>query len=162
MSISEIRLSPLKMVFDNLKHRGFAVEKVADSEISTEINDFPTPFQFSTMYNEELNSLMVSCHIRHTIPQEKYTSVIELLSRLNTSIWMGHYELAPEDDLVGYRYTLNLAGVKYPTDEQVDSMIDAAIVECVRIYPALKFILVDGKSASEAAVAAMMETVGEA
>jgi hypothetical protein len=161
-TFSEIRLSPLMLASQYLKSRGWQVEKVADTEISTEINQFFTPFHLCMMWHEEQQSLMVSCHIRQDITDKTHLAVVELLANLNSTIWMGHYEMAPEDGLVGYRYTLNLADVKYPTDAQLESMIDTAIAECVRIYPALQYILVEGKTAKEAALAAMMDTVGEA
>ena len=162
MSYSEIRLSPLMMAYKYLKTRGWDAEKVADSEISTEITDFFTPFHLCMMWQEDQQSLMVCCNIRHNIPEKNRSCVQDLLSSLNARIWMGHFEIAPEDDLVGYRYTLNLAGVDYPTSEQIESMVDIATSECVRIFPALQYILIDGKTATEAALAAMMETVGEA
>lgn len=159
---TNIHLSPLMLAFQYLKRRGWSVEKVGESEISTEINELFAPFHLCVMWNQEFQSLMVSCNIREEVSSEARQAVIDLLSNLNSTIWMGHYEIAPEDGFVGHRYTLNLAGVDYPSEAQLESMIDTAIAECVRIYPALQYITVEGKTAQEAAVAAMMDTVGEA
>jgi hypothetical protein len=41
-------------------------------------------------------------------------------------------------------------------------MVDIAITECERFFPAFQFLLWGGKSATEALQAAMLETVGEA
>lgn len=159
---ANIHLSPLMLAFQYLKRRGWSVEKVGDFEISTEINDLFAPFHLCMMWNQDHQSLMISCHIRQKLTDKTQQAVIDLLANLNSTIWMGHYELAPEDGLVGYRYTLNLTGVDYPSEGQLESMIDTAVAECVRIYPALQYIVVEGKTAKEASVAAMMDTVGEA
>ena len=42
------------------------------------------------------------------------------------------------------------------------NLIEVAISECERFYPAFQFVLWGGKSAEEAIAAAMLETQGEA
>jgi len=41
-------------------------------------------------------------------------------------------------------------------------LIEIAITECERFYPAFQFVIWGGKSPAEAIAAAMLETVGEA
>ena len=46
--------------------------------------------------------------------------------------------------------------------EQLEDLVDIAISECERFYPAFNFLLWGGKTPDEALEAAMLETVGEA
>jgi hypothetical protein len=46
--------------------------------------------------------------------------------------------------------------------EQADALIDSAMGELDRFYPVFQFVLWGGKSPSEAILAAMVETQGEA
>jgi hypothetical protein len=48
------------------------------------------------------------------------------------------------------------------TETQVRDLLDIAIAECERFYPAFQYVLWAGKSAEEALDAAMIEPVGEA
>ena len=57
----------------------------------------------------------------------------------------------------------------YPDDpelrhrvEQLEDLVDAAVGECERFYPALQMVVWGGRSVDEALSAALMETVGEA
>jgi hypothetical protein len=46
--------------------------------------------------------------------------------------------------------------------EQVEDLVDIALSECERFYPAFQFVIWGGKTASEAVSAAILDTVGEA
>ena len=45
---------------------------------------------------------------------------------------------------------------------QVEDIVDAAISECERFYPAFQFVVWGGKAPGEALTAAMIDPVGEA
>ena len=46
--------------------------------------------------------------------------------------------------------------------ESLEDMVDIAITECERFYPAFQFVLWGGKTPQDALTAAMLECVGEA
>jgi hypothetical protein len=48
------------------------------------------------------------------------------------------------------------------TVEQLEDLMEAALCECERYYPAFQFVIWGGKKPEEAMQAAMLETVGEA
>jgi hypothetical protein len=61
-----------------------------------------------------------------------------------------------------FRHTTLLRGAQAASQEQLEDLVDIALTECERFYPAFQFILWGGKSASEAVSAAILDTVGEA
>jgi hypothetical protein len=46
--------------------------------------------------------------------------------------------------------------------EQLEDLVDIAITECERFYPAFQFVVWGGKSPKEGIGAAMLDTAGEA
>ena len=54
------------------------------------------------------------------------------------------------------------AGAAAASAESLEDMVDIAITECERFYPAFQFVLWGGKSPADALQAAMLECVGEA
>ena len=46
--------------------------------------------------------------------------------------------------------------------ELLEDLVDIAVTECERFYPAFQFVIWGGKSPVEAMTAAMLETEGEA
>ncbi|MBX6322880.1 MAG: hypothetical protein IRY94_13705, partial [Rhodospirillaceae bacterium] len=55
-----------------------------------------------------------------------------------------------------------LRGSGGATVEQLEDLVDIALNECERFYPAFQFVLWGGRSPEEAVQAAILETVGEA
>ena len=64
--------------------------------------------------------------------------------------------------MVLYRHTVLLRGLRGASVEQLEDLVDAAVNECERFYPALQMVVWGGRSVDEALSAALMETVGEA
>jgi len=46
--------------------------------------------------------------------------------------------------------------------EQLEDLVDIALMECERFYPALQFVVWAGRTPKDAMASAMMETAGEA
>ena len=46
--------------------------------------------------------------------------------------------------------------------EQMEDLVEIALMECERYYPAFQFVIRGGKTASEAVTAAILDTMGEA
>jgi hypothetical protein len=55
-----------------------------------------------------------------------------------------------------------LRGQRGATVEQLEDLLDVAIQECERHYPAFQFVIWGGRTPEEAMQAAMLEPMGEA
>ena len=86
----------------------------------------------------------------------------ELLALVNDKVWIGHFTIWQEEKALVYRHVLPLRGSDGPTVEQSEDLVNHAIMECDRFYPAVHYVLWGGKTPSEAVDAAMFETQGEA
>ncbi len=61
-----------------------------------------------------------------------------------------------------FRQTILLRGIRCASVEQIEDLVEIALNECERFYPAFQFVLWGGKEPQEAILAAMLETEGEA
>jgi hypothetical protein len=109
-----------------------------------------------------LECLIFSSIIDLKIPPAKFDDVAGLLSLMNPRIWLGHFELMPQDEVLNFRYNLLLRGNPGATLEQIEDIVTTAVEESDRLYPALQFVLWGDKSPEEAILASMLDTVGEA
>lgn len=91
-------------------------------------------------------------------------ALYELLGLVNEQLWIGHFELWSSDGALLFRHALLLDGVEDNglSLPQAHALIDAAIEECERYYPAFQFVLWGGKTPRDALAAALTETEGEA
>src|SRR6204780_2396851 len=79
----------------------------------------------------------------------------------------GLYELRdlgiePLDGMPVYPNSVLLRRAPGASAESLEDMVDIAITECERFFPAFQFVLWGGKSATDALDAAMPDCVGEA
>ena len=49
-----------------------------------------------------------------------------------------------------------------PTVEQMDDIVETAITDCDRYYPAFQYVIWGERTAAEAVAVAMVDTIGEA
>src|SRR5690606_7723712 len=85
----------------------------------------------------------------------------ELVSIINQRLWMGHFEVWDDGEIV-FRHAMTLMTGEQPSLAQAAGMIDVAVEAADRFYPAFDFMVRGARSAAEAMAACMFETVGEA
>jgi hypothetical protein len=96
------------------------------------------------------------------VPESRRAAIAELLAIANEKLWIGHFALWAEEGLPMFRYSLLLGSDLNLGIDRLESLIDVAISECERFYPAFQYVTWGGKAPTEAVEAAMLDTVGEA
>jgi hypothetical protein len=61
-----------------------------------------------------------------------------------------------------YRHAFPLRGAGQIKPQQVEDLLEVAISECEKFYPAFQFVIWGGKDPQEAMEASVLETIGEA
>ena len=103
-----------------------------------------------------------SCGFDMKVPKGRRGAVYELLALANEKLWLGHFDLSTDDNSPAFRHAVLLRGVAAASAEQVEDLVDIALSECERFYPAFQFVVWGGKSPAQAIVSAMIDPVGEA
>ena len=103
-----------------------------------------------------------SCGFDMKVPKGRRAPVYELLALANEKLWLGHFDLSAEDNSPAFRHAILLSGVPGASAEQVEDLVDIALSECERFYPAFQFVVWGGKSPAQAIASAMIDPVGEA
>ena len=114
------------------------------------------------IWRVDVGAICFSCHFDQKIPAKSWPEIYQLIGRNNEALWLGHFDLTSDEGLVLYRHTVLLRGLRGASVEQLEDLVDAAVNECERFYPALQMVVWGGRSVDEALSAALMETVGEA
>lgn len=154
--------SPISLLEELFFQFEWNYDRTSESEIAAEVEGRWCTYRLFAMWRQDLECLMLSSLIDIKIPQDKQSQVGILLSALNPKIWLGHFEVSPDDEVPVYRYCLTLRGNPGATIEQMEEILSSAVTECDRLYPALQFLLWGGKNPEEALMAAMLDTLGEA
>ncbi len=119
-------------------------------------------YQVYFAVNRELDLLYATCAYDLRIPQDRRHELMKLLASVNREMWMGHFDLCSENGAPTYRHSLPIRGVRSFSREQLEDLLDHALSECERFYPAFQAVLFGHIDHDRAVRSAMIECQGMA
>ncbi len=159
---AESHANPLDLLEELVSANDWPFDRASDCELMVEVGGQWCAYRMFFVWQEELSAIFFSCQLEQKVPDTRRSQVCELLVAVNEGLWLGHFDLAAEDSLLLFRHTIPLRGAAGASVEQLEDLVDAAVVECERFYPALQMVVWGGQTVGAAIAAAMMDTVGEA
>ena len=153
---------PIDIFEQVVRAQGWRFERVEDDEMAAEVRGNWCDYSLHFAWAPELSAIHVTCAFDVRVPERKLGRVYELLALINDRMWLGHFCLWTAESQPMYRHALPLRGAGALAREQVEDVLEVAVSECERFYPAFQHLVWGGKGASDAIAAAMIETVGEA
>jgi hypothetical protein len=166
MSLIEVgeqqRVNPLDVVERVAGSNGWAFERAGEDEITLLVTGKWSDYQVSYTWMFDIEALHLACAFELKVPERCRSEVQQLISMINEQLWVGHFDLWPQDGLVMYRHALVLAGGVEASGRQCETLLGTALDCCERYFPAFQFVVWAGKPAREALDAAMFETQGQA
>lgn len=151
---------------DVLEHiaeqRGWFLERQANGEMVMESQGSWCTYQIHFAWNQEFQSLHINCCMDMRLPDAKREDVNHLLAEINTKLWIGHFSVGQESLMPTFRHTLLMQGAKAAKSLEIEDIVETALGECDRFYPAFQFVVWGGKSARDAMDCALIECVGQA
>ncbi|SOD95120.1 YbjN domain-containing protein [Caenispirillum bisanense] len=152
--------NPIDLVETIALTKDWAVDRRTELEAAMEVPGHWCDYTLFFAWSQDLESLHFTCAFDLKVPKNRRADIYELLSLLNERLWLGHFALWHDDGVPLFRHT---AMLRHGLDEDtLEEMMDHAVAECERFYPAFQFCLWGGKNAQDAIAAAMLDTVGEA
>lgn len=155
-------INPLDLLEELGAANDWTLDRHSESELLIEMSGHWCSYNMYSVWQAEVSSMFFSCHFDMKVPDGRRGEVCELLAQANERLWLGHFDLMSEEGALMYRHTIPLRGLQGASLEQLEDLVEAALMECDRIYPALQLVVWGGSPVSEALDAALMETVGEA
>lgn len=137
-------------------------ERSCDTEIAVQVPGKWCDYSLYFTWSDNAEAMQLTCAFDMRIPAAKRKAMHELLTLANEGLWLGHFTLWADEGLPMFRHALPLRGASAPTIEQVQDMVETALYECERYYPAFQFVIWGGREPQDALDCALLETVGEA
>ncbi|MEJ6594222.1 YbjN domain-containing protein [Parasphingorhabdus sp.] len=153
---------PVDMLAAFFEARGWSVDHVGDDELSVEIKGNWTSYQMRAIWRNEDHVLQILLLPKIRVPEEKTSVIYETLGLINEQLWLGHFDLWSNNNVLLFRHATLLGGSGMLGLDQAQTIVDLAIEEWERFYPVFQFVLWSDKSPKDAIEHAMVDTVGEA
>ncbi|MAH85512.1 MAG: hypothetical protein CBB68_14910 [Rhodospirillaceae bacterium TMED8] len=162
VSPDSVNSHPIDTVEQLAEFNEWAFDRRSNEEMAVQVPGTWCDYSLYFAWNDEMEAMHFTCAFDMRVDDSRYEQVYELLAIVNERLWLGHFGMWSEENLPMFRATLPLRGRKGVTVEQAEDMVETAIFECERFYPAFQYVIWGGKTATEAVEAAMIDTVGEA
>ena len=154
--------NPLDIVEQVVAANEWMFDRRAEHELAAEAQGKWADYGLFFCWSDEISALHMSVTFDLKAPHRPKAAVYELLAKANERLWIGHFGLDEETGMPVYRHAALLRGQPGASAESMEDLIDIAICECERFFPAFQFVIWGGKGADEALEAAMLECAGEA
>jgi len=154
--------NPLDLAELVIMDRDWVFDRPAEGELIAEVNGAMCMYRIWFTWQEDSGGLTLSCAFESKLPKTAMARAHSLLALINEKMWLGHFDISSEDSTVIFRHSLLLSGGAGTTAEHLQELLDYAIEECDRFYPAFQALAWGGKSPAEALQISLFETVAEA
>ncbi len=155
-------IHPLDIIEQLVEFNEWSFDRRNDEELAVQAPGRWCDYSLHFAWNDSVDAMHFTCAFDMRVPGEKRGPVHELLALVNERLWLGHFSIWAEEGLPMFRHALPLRGAQRPSIEQMEDVLDTALIECERFYPAFQYVVWAGKTPEEAMDAALIETVGEA
>ncbi len=153
---------PLDVVEQVMSRQGWQFRRSRDDDVAAEFRGQWCDYSIHFAWSDEFNAVHFTCAFDARVPDAKRGQAHHLLALVNDRMWLGHFGIWEPEGLPMYRHAVLIGGGAVLNEQQVEDLIDVAIAECERFYPAFQYVIWAGKSPEEALSAAMIEPAGEA
>ncbi len=154
--------NPIDIIEEIVVANEWPHDRSDDDEMIVEVSGRWCEYRLLFIWQEDISALHFSCSFDLKVPKARRQPIYELLASVNEKVWLGHFDICSNSQLPMFRHSLPLRGTSGLSAEQVEDLVDAAITESERFYPAFQFVVWGGKSPAEALATAMIEPMGEA
>ncbi len=154
--------NPLDILEDIVTANEWMFERSTDDELIVELAGRWCHYRMFFVWQRGIGALQFTCQFDMKVPDAKRSDVNDLLAMLNNRMWLGHFDLALEQNTPLFRYTILARNDRMPGIEALEDLVEIALTECERFYPAFQFVIWGGKRPAEAVAASMIEVAGQA
>jgi len=155
-------LHPIDIVETLAEHHEWDFDRVGDDQIAMAVEGQWRTYSITLAWSSYDETLRLICTFEMEPPEDKLPLLYEALNHVNDKCWSGAFTYWHEQRLMVYRYGLVLAGGQVAGPEQIDTLINAAVLSAERFYPAFQLVSWGDQTPTEAMQVAIAEAYGRA
>ena len=156
--------NPLDSVEEVFFNNDWVFERPHEDEISVSVAGDMGVLRMHFVWQEDYSAMQFTCTFEDlTIPEPRLGETAIAISAINSHLWLGHFDLCPNDRTPRFRHTSLFRGATETSGiEQTEDLIDIAVNECERYYSAFSLLSKAEKTDHTHLSLAMMDSIGQA
>ena len=162
MDTENFPLNPIDVVEDVIYQKRWNFSRAADHELVAEIESHWCQYRLYFTWSENINAMSFTITFDLCFPQSKFNKAYELLGLINEKLWIGHFDITSKNGIPAYRHTVFESHGNEMFYNQLEDLVDIAIYECEKYYPAFQLLLFDESCPHEALEFCEIDVIGRA
>ncbi len=155
-------IHPIDIVENLAAYHDWDFDRISDEQIAMAVEGQWRTYSITLAWSPFDETLRLVCTFEMDPPAEKLPVLYHLLNDVNDQCWTGAFTYWQEQKLMVYRYGLVLAGGQDASAQQIDTMINAAVSNAERYYPAVQLAVWGDQTPRQALQVAIAEAYGRA
>jgi len=155
-------LHPIDIVEHLAEHHEWDFDRIGDDQIAMAVEGQWRTYSITLAWSGYDETLRMVCTFEMEPPDEKLPVLYETLNEVNDQCWAGAFTYWGEQKLMVYRYGLVMAGGQDASPEQINTLINAAVMSAERYYPAFQLVVWGDRTPKQAMQVAIAEAYGRA
>ena len=155
-------VDPIDIVETLAEHYDWDFDRITEDQIAMAIEGSWRTYGVTLSWTAFDETLRIICSFDLSPPEEKLNKLFETLNLANNKVWNGSFVFAKKQNLMIFRYGMNLAGGARASANQIDSIVENAIGSCEQFYPAFQLACWGNETPEESLLIAFDKSFGRA
>lgn len=160
--LDSVEIHPIDIVETLAEHHAWDFDRIAEDQIAMAIEGQWRTYSVTLAWSPYDETLRLVCSFEMEPPMDKLPALFDTLNRANDKCWTGGFTLWQEQKLMVYRYGLLLTGGETAGAAQLGHLVERAVSNCERFYPAFQLVCWGDDTPEVAMRVAMDEAFGTA
>ena len=162
MNIDNFNQNPIDIIEEVIHSKKWAFSRAANHELVAEIGTNLCQYRLYFSWSEQIKAINFTVTFDLKFPKSKSKSVCEFLALVNEKLWIGHFDITSKNGIPAYRHTVFEPHGNEMFYNQLEDLVDIAIYECEKYYPAFQFLLFEENCPKEALEFCLIDVLGRA
>jgi hypothetical protein len=158
----EDEIHPIDIVENIAAYHDWDFDRIGQDQIAMAVEGQWRTYSITLAWSSYDETLRLICTFEMEPPAGRLPHLYETLNAVNDQCWAGAFTFWAEQKLMVWRYGLVLSGEQVASPEQIDTLINAAVMSAERYYPAFQLVVWGERSPAEALQVAIAEAYGRA
>ena len=162
MNIDNFYQNPIDIVEDVIHSKKWNFSRADDNELVAEIASHWCQYRLYFSWSEQVKAINFTVTFDLKFPKCRTQLAYELLARINEKLWIGHFDITSKNGIPAYRHTVLEAHGNEILHNQLEDLVDIAIFECEKYYPAFQLVLFEDSPPQDALKLCAIDILGRA
>jgi hypothetical protein len=162
MDTENVSLNPIDVVEDVIHAKKWTFSRADDYELVAEISSQWCQYRLYFTWSEQIKAISFTITFDLKFPQNQMVYAHKLLALINEKLWIGHFDITSKNGIPAYRHTVLSLAENEMLHHQLENLVDIAICECEKYYPAFQLVLFENSDPSKALSLSTFDTIGQA